>query len=348
VTNERRGYSGVAPRPYDYRSSNVRRLLLALASVAVVIVLGTVGYVLLGLSVLDATYQTVTTVFTIGFREVAPFDTPVEKIYTMVVIVVGVGTVLYTATLTLELVLEGHVGNAWGRRRMQHDIDQLENHAIVCGWGRVGKAAAEQLARDGHQVVVVDRSEDRLVGCPYPFISGDATQDEILRAAGIRTARTVVAALAEDAGSVYVVLTARTLNPDVFIIARSRTDDAEPKFLRAGADRVVNPQRLGGNRIAAFAVSPYVVEFLDVVMHEDALEFRMVDVEVRSGSTLEGSTIAETRAAEGGAAVLLALRTGGTFVTDPSPDTVLEPGDVLIAVGTSAQVHDLRVRAGSG
>jgi voltage-gated potassium channel len=325
----------------------VRRLLLALASVAVVILVGTVGYVVIGLSALDALYQTVTTVFTVGFREVADFDTAVEKVYTMLVIVVGVGTVLYTATLTLELVLEGHVGNAWGRRRMQRDIDRLENHAIVCGWGRVGKAAAEQLARDGQPVVVIDRSEDRLVGCPFPFISGDATQDEILRAAGVLTARSVVAALDDDAGSVYVVLTARTLNPDVFVIARSRTDDAEPKFVRAGADRVVNPQRLGGNRIAAFAVSPYVVEFLDVVMHEDALEFRMVDVEVRAGSALEGSTIADTRAAEGGAAVLLALRTDGAFVTDPQPETVLKPGDVLIAVGTSSQVQDLRRRAGS-
>ncbi len=346
MANERREYSGVAPRPYDYRSSSVRRLLLALGAVAVVIVLGTVGYVVLGLTVLDAVYQTVTTVFTVGYREVVPFDTPAEKIYTVVVIVVGVGTVLYTATLTLELVLEGHVGNAWGRRRMQRDIDRLEGHAIVCGWGRVGRAAAEQLTREGQDVVVIDVSEERLVGCPYPFIAGDATSDELLRAAGIATARTVVASLDDDSGSVYVVLTARTLNPDVLIIARSRTDDAEPKFLRAGADRVVNPQRLGGNRIAAFAVSPYVVEFLDVVMHEDALEFRMVDVEVRAGSVLVGSTIADTRAAEGGAAVLLALRTGGVFVTDPQPGTVLQPGDVLIAVGTSEQVHDLQQRAG--
>jgi voltage-gated potassium channel len=316
--------------------------LLALTSV---ILLGTIGYIILGIDPLDAAYQTVTTVTTIGFREVVEFGTA-EKIYTMVLALVGVGTVLYTLTLTLELVLEGQLGNLWGRRRMQRDIDGLEGHAVVCGWGRVGRAAADQLVHDGQAVVVVDRDEDRLATCPYPHVMGDATDDEVLRAAGIRTARTLVASLDNDAGSVYVVLSARTLNPDLFVIARSRTDDAEPKFVRAGADRVVNPQRIGGNRIAAFAESPYVVDFLDVVMHEGSNEFRLVDVEVHDGSVLSGSTVADTRAREGGAAILLALRTSGRFVTNPAPQTVIGPRDVLIAVGTEEQIRDLRTQAG--
>ncbi len=341
----RRSYANVAVRPLRYQSSNNRRLVVALLALTAVLVLGTVGYVLLGIDPLDAAYQTVTTVTTIGFREVVVFDAT-EKIYTMVLALVGVGTVLYTLTLTLELVLEGQLGNLWGRRRMQRDIDALEGHAIVCGWGRVGRSAAEQLAHGGAQVVVIDRDEERLAGCPYPHVLGDATDDDVLRAAGIRVARTLVASLDNDAGSVYVVLTARTLNPHLFVIARSRTDDAEPKFVRAGADRVVNPQRIGGNRIAAFAESPYVVDFLDVVMHEGGNEFRMVDVEVHDSSALSGSTVADTRAREGGAAVLLALRTQGRFVTNPAPATVIGPGDVLIAVGTEAQIDDLRRQAG--
>ncbi len=163
--------------------------MIALCALFSVLVIGTIGYVLLGIDLLDAMYQTVTTVTTIGFREVVEFGTA-EKIFTMVLALAGVGTVLYTLTLTLELVLEGQLGNLWGRRRMQRDIDALEGHAIVCGWGRVGRAAAEQIAKNGQQVVVVDASEERLETCPYPHVLGDATQDDVLRAAGIRTAST--------------------------------------------------------------------------------------------------------------------------------------------------------------
>jgi voltage-gated potassium channel len=317
---------------------------MALLALSSVMILGSVGYVLLGIRPLDAVYQTVTTLTTIGFREVVEFDDRL-KIYTIVLALLGVGTVLYTLTLTLELVMEGQLGNLWGRRRMQRDIDGLEGHALVCGWGRVGRAAAEQIARTGQKVVVIDKDEERLTTCDFPHLLGDATDDEVLRAAGIRTARTLVAALDNDAGSVYVVLTARTLNPALFVIARSRTDDAEPKFVRAGADRVVNPQRIGGNRIAAFAGSPDVVDFLDVVMHDGDHEFRLEDIEVHDGSSLVGATVSDIRALEGGGALLLALRTGGRFVTNPPVDTPFGAGDVLIVVGTEKQVSDLHRKA---
>jgi voltage-gated potassium channel len=336
-------YEGIPARPLDYRSLRVRRFILAIGAVIGVIILGSIGYLLLGLTPLDAAYQTVTTVFTVGYREVVPFDTPTEKIYTMALIVVGVGTALYTATLALELVLDGHVTNAWGRRRMQHDIDKLDGHAIVCGYGRVGRAAAQQISRTGQHVVVVDIDEERLAHCPYPHVLGDASVDEVMRLARIGSAATVVASLDDDSGSVYCVLTARSLNPEVFIIARSRTDDAEPKFVRAGANRVVNPQRIGGNRIAAFAESPDVVDFLDVVMHEGNHEFRLVDIAVHEDSSLV--TVADIRALEGGGAMLLALRTDGRFITNPSASTSFGVDDVLIVVGTERQVEDLHRRA---
>jgi len=317
---------------------------MAIGAIVVVVTASSLGYMLLGIDALDAIYQAVTTVTTIGFREVVEFDTA-EKIYTIFVALIGVGTVLYALTLTLELVMEGQLGNLWGRRRMQRDIDQLEGHAIVCGYGRVGRAAAEQLAATGRSVVVIDESETRLENCPLPHVLGDATDEEVLRLAGIRTAKTLVATLADDPASVFVVLTARDLNPDLFVIARSRTDDAEAKFMRAGADRVVNPQRIGGNRIAAFVESPDVVDFLDVVMHEGRHEFRLSDIEVHDGSPLVGSTIAATRAQEGGSAILLALRTRGRFVTNPDAERPFEAGDVLIVVGTADQVDALHRRA---
>ena len=343
-TPRRNRYERIAARPADYRSRSTRRLGLALVAFAAVLVLGTVGYVLLGIDLLDAAYQTVTTVTTIGFREVVVFG-PAEKIFTMVLALVGVGTVLYTLTLLLELLVEGQLGNVWGRRRMQRDIDSLVGHAIVCGWGRVGRAAAEQIARTGQAVVVIDQDEERLTSCPHPHVLGDAADDNVLRTAGVRTAKTLVASLDNDAGSVYVVLTARTLNPALFVIARSRTEDADAKFLRAGADRVVNPQRIGGSRIAAFAESPDVVDFLDIVMHDGGHEFRLEDIEVHPGSSLVNATVADIRAHEGGGAILLALRSNGHFVTNPPVHTAFAAGDVLIVVGTEPQVRDLHRRA---
>ncbi len=336
------------PPHEDRHADPLRRLKLALLLLGAVVVVGTLGYLVMGIDPLDSLYQTITTITTIGFREVVPFDEhPELKIFTMLLALVGVGVALYTLTLLLESVLEGQVGNAWGRRRMQRQIDGLTAHAIVCGYGRVGRASAHELSRQGQEVLVIDTDPERLVASPYPFLVADATRDEVLRDAGIERARTLVATLDTDAASLYVVLTAASLNPVVRIIARARTDEAESKMMRAGADRVVNPQRLGGNRIAAFATQPDVVDFLDVVMHEGTLEFRMEDVEVHPQAALAGSTVAQWRSREGETPLLLALRqSGGDFVTNPDPGTVIKVGDVLIAVGTAAQLHDLHLAAG--
>jgi len=319
-----------------------RRLYRGLGLVALVLVVGTVGYVMLGFPLIDAAYQAVTTVTTIGFREVVPFGTS-EKIFTMVYALTGVGAILYTLTTLLETLVEGHLGDLWGRRRMERDIDRLTGHTIVCGWGRVGRAASHQMAKAGQRVVVVDLSADRLSDCPYPHIHGDATLDQVLRRAGIERARTLVAAVENDATSVYVVLSARVLAPGLTVIARSRTDDGTKKLERAGADRVVNPQRIGGDRIAAFALQPHVVDFLDVAMRDSGVEFRMEEVTVGPGSALAGRTVRDTRSKEGGGALLLALRgPDGAFQTNPASGTVISPGDVVIVVGTGEQVAQVR------
>jgi voltage-gated potassium channel len=323
----------------------LRRSLLAVFAVLVV---GTCGYALLGFSLLDAAYQAVTTVTTVGFREVEPFGTP-EKLFTIVLILIGVGVVLYSLTALLGLLIEGWVGNEWGRRKMSRQIESMHGHAIICGWGRVGRAAAHELHRSGQEVLVVDSESRRLDDCPYPHMAGDATRDEVLRRAGIERAKTLVATLDTDASSLFVTLTARALNPDLVIIARSRVDDTEQKLLRAGADRVVNPQRIGGNRIAAFALQPHVTDFLDVAMHDEEVEFRLEQIVVHPGSPLDGSRVAETRLLEGTEALLLALRDkeGGVFRTNPDPQSVVHAGDVVIAIGTEEQILALRRAAGS-
>ena len=325
-----------------------RRLLRSLGLVVAVVLIGTIGYTLLGFNTLDALYQTTINVTTVGFREVEDFG-PAEKWFTIIFLFAGVGVVLYALTSLLAFMVEGYLGNVWGQRKMTHQIDQMSGHAIICGWGRVGRATAHQLHKAGQPVVVVDSDDERLADCPSPHLAGDATLDDVLRQCGISRASTLVASLDTDASSLFVTLTARALNPRLTVIARARTEDAEQKFRRAGADRVVNPQRIGGNRIAAFALQPHVVDFLDVAMHDAGVEFRLEEVPVSHGPRLAGSSVRDTRLHEGDGALLLALRqSSGGFITNPPGETVIRPGDVVIAIGTGAQVAALRRDAAAG
>ena len=318
-----------------------RRLRIALLGLAGVFNAGTVGYVLLGVGLEDAIYQTVTTVTTVGFREVRPFDSR-DKAFTIALIVVGVGTVLYTFSLLLETLVEGHLRDIVGRRRVEKDLARARGHAVICGWGRVGRAVAAALERSGQKLVVLDVDAARLADCPHPSLVGDVTDDEVLERAGVRRAAVLVASLSSDADSLYAVLSARALSPELVIIARARTDAAEAKFLRAGANRVVNPQRIGGDRIAAAALQPHVVDFLDVVMHDRGLEFRLEEVRVEDGSPLAGTTLEESRETAGGATVLALRDAAGEFRTNPAPETQVRPGDVAIVIGTPEQVDALR------
>lgn len=318
-----------------------RRLRIALLGLLAVIAAGTTGYVALGLGFEDALYQTVTTVTTVGFREVRDFDSA-DRAFTMALIVVGVGTVLYTFSLLLETLVEGHLRDLVGRRRVEKDLARASGHTIVCGWGRVGRAVAAALTRSGQDLVVLDIDTTRLADCPHPYLVGDVTDDRVLEKAGVRRAGVLVASLSSDADSLYTVLSARALSPDLVIIARARTEAAEDKFVRAGANRVVNPQRIGGDRIAAAALQPHVVDFLDVVMHDEGLEFQLQEVLVEDGSPLAGATLADSRAAAGGAIVLALRSSGGEFRTNPPVDTCVRPGDIAIVVGTPEQIAGLR------
>jgi voltage-gated potassium channel len=322
--------------------STVRRIQFALLAVLAVVVAGSIGYIVLGFSPLDAVYQTVTTITTVGFREVHPLGTA-GKIFTIVLIIAGVGTALYAFSVVLESLVEGHLRQHFERRKMERDIARMRGHTIVCGWGRVGRAVAGYLAGQGAEVVVVDLDPQRVADIAHPALTGDVTDDEVLRKAGIMHARALVTAINTDAENVYVTLSARALRPDLVIIARARNEASEAKLLRAGATRVVNPQRIGGQRIAAAALQPNVVEFLDVVMHDGSLEFRLEEVEVRAGARLAGRTLQEANVGETTGALVLALRShDGTFLTNPPTHTPVGKGDVLIAIGTQQQLSALQ------
>jgi voltage-gated potassium channel len=322
-------------------NSAIGRLQRAVAMVIAVGIVGIIGYRLFGMSFTDATYQTVTTITTVGFRELQDFNNA-EQWFTIAIIITGVSTVLYTFTLTVQLVVEGELGNFVGRRMMDREINKMSGHTIVCGWGRVGRAVADDLVEAGQSVVIVDIDTERLADVPYPTVVGDATLDSTLRAAGIERARALIAALEGDAENLFVTLSARAIVPDLFIVARARQDESVPKLANAGADRVVNPQELGAARMASFVARPHVAEFVDVVMHERSLEFRMQEFDVPDGSPLAGQTLREADLRKRAGVLILALRrVDGTFNTNPDPDIVIEPHQVLIAVGTGTDFDRL-------
>ena len=262
-----------------------RRVRIGLLALAVVVAAGTAGFLALGYAPLDALYETVLTISTVGSIS-AKGRGPGAEVFVIGLILVGVGTALYTFSAVLEVLLEGHMRELLRRRRMERRIDRMSGHVVVCGWGRVGREVARFLANAGREVVVVDRDPTRVADLPYPTVQGDVTDDETLTQAGIGRASTLVAALDTDADNLFVTLACRAMRPDLQIIARARNEASEPKLRRAGADRVVNPQQLGGDRMAAFVVQPHVVEFMDVVMHDNEIEFRLEQFLVPAGSAL--------------------------------------------------------------
>lgn len=273
---------------------------------------------------------------------------PGERVLTIVIIVVGVGTALYTFGAVVEALVEGRVSESVRRRRMERKIADMQDHVIVCGWGRVGKTVADYAKGYGMDVVVVDADPQRIADTERSNVLGDATSDAILQKAGIARARALVAALADDADNLFVTLSARGLNPELFIVARARVATTEAKLLQAGANRVVNPQHLGGARMAAFTNQPHVAEFLDVVMHDGSLDFRLEELVVSASSPVAGQSLRTAHLRDQTGALVLAMRDpAGEFRTNPEPEAVIAPDSVLIVIGTGEQLRRLASLVGT-
>ncbi|NNN20197.1 MAG: potassium channel protein [Acidimicrobiaceae bacterium] len=310
-----------------------------------VLVAGTLGYMAFGYGVIDSLFETVITVTTVGYGEVHPF-TAGEQVFSIVLILLGVGTAAYTFSVLIETFMEGYLGGGFRRRKMDQQIRAMDQHVIVCGWGRVGRAIYHNLKASHEDVVVVDASSQRLATVDGYYIHGDATDERILREAGIERARVLITALNADADNLYVTLTARSMCPDIFIVSRAASEQAVPKLHQAGANRVVNPQDLGGARMAALAVQPHVAEFLDVVMHDGGLDFRLEQIEVSEESPLVGETLRSAMVHDQTGTLVLAMRdTGGAFRTNPPPTAEIRAGEVLIVIGDADQVSSLRMLA---
>ena len=324
----------------------VRRIERTLLALGAITVIGVVGYIVFeGWSFTDALYMTVITLTTVGYREVRPLDTT-GQLWTMVLLITGVGTLFYAAVSSVELVVEGAIRGYFGRRRMQAAVGKLNGHYILCGYGRVGRQVAREFARDGVPFVVVDQEPGIIEEClveGYLALLGEASDDTVLEEAGVRRARGLVAAVDSDADNVFVVLSARKLNPKLNIVARASSDESAAKLEIAGADRTLSPYAVGGRRLASLATQPLVVDFLDIVTRgEKGLEFRLEEFGVPEDSFIAGQTIGELRIGERTGAMILATRNSeGTFDTSPSASDRIRAGDTLIVLGTREQISRL-------
>ncbi len=302
---------------------------------------GTLAYRAIGLSWMNAYYQTVITVSTVGFTEVGSGVDNTYRLVTSFVVLFGVGVALYTIGVTMDGLMEGHYRGHLERTRTVRALESLEGHTIICGWGQVGQSIGHSLVRRRRRLGIVDRREAIEFGDKVPdvyFLSGDATDDEILLQAGIKRAKDLVVALDTDADTMYAIVTARALNPDLFIVARSNGSTAGPKLRSAGADRVVNPHEIGGSRMASFLLHPTVAEFLGETMHDQDLELRLGEIQIPDRNGLVGQTLRQCHLGqETGVTVLAVRRSDGEWLHHVSGDLVLMGGDTLVALGTPEQ-----------
>ena len=283
------------------------------------------------------------TISTVGYEEVHDLSAT-GRIFNVILIVGGVGVMLYTLTTIVQYLTEGQFANTLGRRRMKERISKLRGHVILCGYGQVGREVARVFEREGTGFVVVELDGQALAdaadaGCLC--LQGNATSDEILKEAGIQQARALVAALGSDADNLYTTLSARELRPDLYIVARALVEESESKLKRAGADRTMSPYRIGGRRMAMLTLRPLVVDFVDTTMHSRGRELVLENIKVSSGSPVEGMTIKEGRECCGGAAILAVRKKDDTLLTNPSEDTNLELDDELVVIGTHEQLRTL-------
>lgn len=305
------------------------------------LVLFTALYVLWdGWSLSDALYMTAITLTTVGFREVRELD-DVGRLITVAAAFAGAALLFGGVGIMAELLVADLASGRRERRRMQERIDRLVGHTIVCGYGRVGSTVAHELRRAGREVVILDvhpASLERARADGYLIVDGDATEDAILDRAGLARAAGLVASIDSDANNVYVVLTARTRNPDLFIVARAAAPSAEAKLLRAGADRIVSPYTMAGRRIAELAVRPAVVDFIDAALSGGAVSFGIEQHRVVAGSPAAGRTVGEL-AADG--VVTLAVVTDGALEPHPDPERRVATGDELVVSGLTDHLREV-------
>jgi voltage-gated potassium channel len=327
--------------------TSASRLRAGLLVLLLITIVGSVGYMVVeDLGAFDAVYMTVITLSTVGFREVMEDPSRAGQILTLALIATGTGTALYTAASAIEFGLERFLGGDRQQRRMNERIAQMNGHVILCGFGRVGKTAWQHLAAEGADVVVIDSDQARVAEAIHlgaVAIDGDATHDAILEAAGIHRAKVLISAVRSDSDNLVITLSAKATRPDLNVVARVLDAETEKKLFLAGADRVVAPQLVGGQRLAALALKPDLAEFIDLVVSGNTVEFQVEEFTVGAGSFIDGKSLREIDLRRKAGALVLAVGDiRGRLTLNPDPGLVFVPDQTVIGIGTSEQLDKLR------
>ena len=329
---------------------SLRNLRMIGVLLLLVMIMGTAGYHYIeGWPWFDGFYMVVTTLTTIGYQEVHPLS-QAGRVFNIFVILAGVSLLLLGVGALSQALLEFELQSFFGRRRMEREIGRLEGHFIICGMGRVGRSVARELARKPVPFVIVENAEakrQRYASENWLVVAGDATVEQTLRQAQIERARGLIAATTTDATNLYIVLTARGLNPGLKIIARASEDSAEKHLLTAGADSVVSPYSFAGQRIAQSLLRPHVVSFLDTATTHLGMDLEIGEIHITSASTFAGKTLESSRIRQERGVIVLAIKRREGMRFNPAPDERIEPDDCLIAMGEPAQLRQLEQTASS-
>ncbi|WP_423189343.1 potassium channel family protein [Alkalibacterium sp. f15] len=330
-----------------------KRTLYILYLLVTIIIVGIVGYYyLLDISLMDAFYMTVITISTVGFQEVAPLTVPAQ-LFTIALIFLSLGIIGYSGTQLVGFLFGGTMREAWREQKMNDQLKALNNHIIVCGAGETGQHIIQSLEKEKVDFVVIEFDEEKLEAIKeYDNViafHGDATQDEALEKAGIHRAKGLIATLNSDANNLYTVLTARQINPDLLIVARAITHNSHEKLIRAGADKTVSPNEIGGHRMATMLLKPNVIAFLDTITHSGKIDLNLNEVVIHPASTLSNKTLMEANIPEQTDLIIIAIKEkdDDDIVFNPTKDHLLTPGQTLIALGDDDNLNKLKNLAGS-
>ena len=328
---------------------HLREFLLTLAVPVLLVIVGTSGFALIeGWPLLDCLYMTVITITTVGFMEVHPLS-PAGRLFTSLLALGGVFTLLYAATAVIRAVVSGEIGGTLGRQRMDRKLAELTGHAIICGYGRMGRLVCSEFSSLGRPFMIVDQQASVLDDFRVPHgipLQGDATDDHVLRKAGVERAKVLVTVAASDAANLYITMSARLLSEKLFIVARSEESESEPKLLRAGANRVVSPYVIGGQRMAMAVLRPNVMDFIELATRSDYMELQIEESRIEPGSALAGRSLKDSRVRQDLGVIIVAIKKpDGRMVFNPPSEETMEAGDLLITLGHRDQLDRLETLA---
>jgi voltage-gated potassium channel len=325
----------------DKSYKHLRNALLVLF---VIIITGTSGFMLIeGWNVADSLYMTIITITTTGFEEVHQLSTEGE-IFTLILLMVSFGTVIYIGGTGVQILVESKF---FRRKKMQKKIERLKDHYIVCGFGRMGTHICNDLRQANAPFVVIESNLDnkkKLEELEYLYDIGDASSDDTLLRTGVKNAKGLVAVLSSDAENVFATLSAKTLNPQIFVVARAIDEHTEPKLMKAGANRVVKPYVLGGVRMAEILLRPGVMDFIDVVAGNNKIDLQIEEITVNKGSSMDKKTLAQLPIRSDLNVIIVSIQNEdkGLFIYNPKGNTIVDEGNKLIAIGERANLEKLK------